>query len=77
MEIEKPDRRWSDGQRINALDAQDLAYWTKFLGVDAIALFEAVDKVGTSVDAVKAHLEAQGNDWISRGDRAERRRPQH
>jgi uncharacterized protein DUF3606 len=71
----RPKRRWADSRRINVMEAADIEFWTKFLGVDSIELLTAIDKVGTSVDSVKTYLDVEGTMlWIANGGRVERRR---
>jgi hypothetical protein len=45
-----------DASRINVNEDYEVDYWTKALGVSAEALRSAVDQVGVSADAVRAHL---------------------
>ncbi len=45
-----------DASRINVNEDYEVEYWTKALGVSAEALRRAVDQVGVSADAVRAHL---------------------
>ena len=46
----------ADRSRINVHEAWELRYWTKQLGVSAEELQNAVQAVGTSVEAVRARL---------------------
>jgi hypothetical protein len=46
----------ADRSRIDVSEDYELAYWTDALGVSREKLKEAVEKVGTSVEAVKEHL---------------------
>jgi hypothetical protein len=45
-----------DASRINVNEDYEVDYWTKALGVSAETLRRAVDQVGVSADAVRAHL---------------------
>lgn len=45
-----------DASRINMNEDYEVRYWTQALGVSAQALQRAVDQVGVSADAVRAHL---------------------
>lgn len=45
-----------DRTRINVNEEHELRYWTKALGVTEDELKRAVQAVGVSVDAVRAHL---------------------
>ena len=45
-----------DASRINVNEDYELDYWTKALGVSADVLRQAVNQVGVSADAVRAHL---------------------
>jgi hypothetical protein len=76
MRTKPQQRRWFDGMRVNALDPQDLHYWTKYFGVEQEELFEAIDKVGTSVESVKGYFDLHELLWVANGGRAERRHPQ-
>lgn len=68
-------RRWSDGRRINLLDAADRVYWSKFFGVEEEDLFVAVDQVGTLAEDVRQFLNCQlTHHWVVDGGREERRR---
>ena len=68
-------RRWSDGRRINLLDAADRVYWSKFFGVEEEDLFVAVDQVGTLAEDVRQYLNRQlTHHWVVDGGREERRR---
>ena len=76
METRYPQRRrWADERRIDPLDARELTYWSKFFGVDTIDLLDAVDKVGSSAEKVRQHLQSsRTRDWFVDGGRQERRR---
>jgi hypothetical protein len=52
------DRGPQDRSRINVGEEWELQYWTKALGVTAEELRKAVQKVGTSADAVRRELKA-------------------
>lgn len=68
-----PRRRWTDGRRIDLLDARER--WSKFFGVGEGALMEAVDKVGTTAETVRQYLMREHTgDWIVAGREPERRR---
>lgn len=45
-----------DSGRIDVNDPVEVRNWTKALGVSAVELKEAVEKVGTSAKAVKKYL---------------------
>lgn len=45
-----------DSSRINVNEEHEVKYWTKALGVTKEELSKAVEKVGTSADAVKKLL---------------------
>ena len=47
-----------DRSRINVNEEWELRYWTKELGVSEQELRKAVQKAGTSVDAVRRELKA-------------------
>jgi hypothetical protein len=49
-------RRPEDSSRINIHEPYELEYWTKEFGVSKGKVIEAVNKVGTSVNAVKKYL---------------------
>lgn len=67
-------RRWSDGRRINLLEARERVYWSKFFGVKEEDLFQAVDQVGTSAEDVRQFLNRQlTHHWVVDGGREERR----
>jgi hypothetical protein len=51
-----------DGMRINLGEAHDVSYWCAVLNVAPTQLRLAVEAVGTSVDKVKAFLEAADHD---------------
>lgn len=68
-------RRWSDGRRINLLDAGERVYWSKFFGVEEWDLMVAVDQVGTSAEEVRQYLNRQRTPhWVVDAGREERRR---
>jgi hypothetical protein len=48
-----------DSRRINMDQEHEVRYWTKELGVTPERLREAVQAAGTSVDAVKKHLQSR------------------
>ena len=76
MDIRYPQRRrWSDERRIDIRDGRDVAYWVKFFGVEEQDLLVAIDKVGSSAEKVRQHLQSgRTHDWIVDGGRQERRR---
>lgn len=45
-----------DRSRVNVEQDYELKYWTEKMGVSAQQLRDAVQKVGTSADAVARHL---------------------
>jgi hypothetical protein len=45
-----------DSKRINIEEQHEITYWTKELGVSEERLKEAVEKAGTSVQAVREFL---------------------
>jgi hypothetical protein len=45
-----------DRNRINVKENYEVEYWTKELGVNAEELKKAVEKAGTSSDAVRKYL---------------------
>lgn len=49
-------RRPRDSKRISITEEWELSWWSKELGVTKEKIKEAVDTVGTSVDAVKKYL---------------------
>jgi hypothetical protein len=52
------DRGPQDRARINVNETWEVQYWTKELGVTEERLRKAVQKVGTSADAVRKELNA-------------------
>jgi hypothetical protein len=57
MADDKSARNSPDNKRIDVNDPDEVRNWTKALGVTPERLKEAVAKVSTSVEAVRAHLE--------------------
>lgn len=56
---DNPQRTGSpDSRRINVNQEHELRYWAKELGVTPDRLREAVQAAGTSVEAVRKHLNA-------------------
>ena len=53
---DKTQRGAADRSRINVKEDYELAYWTRTLEVSEDELRNAVQQVGTSVDAVKQYL---------------------
>ncbi|EIT71903.1 MULTISPECIES: DUF3606 domain-containing protein [Hydrocarboniphaga] len=49
-------RNSPDSKRINVNEAHEVSYWTKALGVSERQLRDAVEKVGTSAEAVRKAL---------------------
>lgn len=47
-----------DSKRIDIYDPNEVSNWTKALGVSAAELKKAVNKVGTSAEAVKEYLKS-------------------
>lgn len=58
MSDNKSDRSSPDNKRIDVNDSDELRNWTKSLNVTSERLKDAVAKVGTSAEKVKAHLRA-------------------
>lgn len=56
MADDKSNRGPQDRSRINMSENYEVAYWTAKFGVSAERLRAAVDKVGTSADAVEREL---------------------
>jgi hypothetical protein len=52
LKIREPE----DRTKINIHEAWEVEYWSKKFGVSAAKLKEAVQKVGVSVEKVKAYL---------------------
>jgi len=51
-------RGQQDRSRINVNEEHEVRYWTEALGVSREQLVAAVERVGVSADAVRAHLGA-------------------
>ena len=57
-------------------DAYERHYWSKFFGVDEVALLDAIDSVGTAAEDVRRHLATgQQRDWVFGGRENRRRMP--
>ena len=49
-----------DRSRVNTDQTHEVEYWTKEFGVSEVRLREAVQRVGSSVDKVREHLQSAG-----------------
>ena len=58
MSVEKTMLPPQDLRRVDVGTDDDLRYWTNRFGVSADRLIEAVEQVGSDVDAVARHLNA-------------------
>ena len=59
MTDSKQNRGSPDSKRIDVNDPNEVRNWAKSLGVSAEKLKEAVAKVGSSAEKVRAHLETE------------------
>lgn len=60
MSDDRSNRGAQDRNRINLSEDYEVQYWTKALDVSRERLEQAVAAVGSSADAVRAHLGDQG-----------------
>ena len=58
MSDNKSNRSSPDNKRIDINDPNEVRHWTGSFGVTAEKLKQAVEKVGTSAEKVRAHLGA-------------------
>jgi hypothetical protein len=56
MPDSKEHRNSPDSKRININESYEVQYWSKKFGVSATELKDAVDKAGTSAEAVKNYF---------------------
>ena len=60
MSDDKTKRSPQDAARINVHEDYEVRYWTEALGVSEETLKDAVNRAGTSADAVRQYLSDRG-----------------